>query len=96
MTRRASIRMAALVLLSVAACAPLPGSSTTECEATRDGGLNCQGMCEAYCRKLVQCGVMGGDGCVEDCRTLTESGTSQESYQCVIKADCAQVSNCGI
>ena len=68
------------------------------CQVLDGGRLNCQSMCSQYCSKLRTCGVQSGSSasCVDDCRTITEAGGSTDSYECVIRKDCKEVSDCGI
>lgn len=84
-----------LGLLALAACGGDGASSKTECVAG-DAGRDCSGMCTNYCNKLRDCGVHSSSTCVDDCRTVTEAGSSTESYQCVINHTCSDISNCGI
>lgn len=84
-------RAAVLMCLLLAGC-----SKQDECTSDDVGTLDCDAMCRNYCDKLRECGVTASDTCVDDCRTVTESGSSTTTYTCVINTECANISNCGI
>lgn len=52
-------------------------------------------LCDQYCAKLDECGL-STSGCYGGCETLLAGGASAEGYQCVVDAECEDVSNCGI
>ncbi|MBI5497034.1 MAG: hypothetical protein HY904_18615 [Deltaproteobacteria bacterium] len=85
--------LAALVLTALGSCSS--SSDEVDCVDT-SSGPDCKELCDKYCAKRRECGVNATSTCEEDCRTVTEAGASTESYQCVIRNACSEISNCGI